>query len=107
MSNVKEEQAQHELVGAFVKIAPLLQNLTNDDITIGIYDTEKLIINIPGKTFSLNVSPGDPLVEGDIVYNAIRNNTALSALVPKELFGFPLAARAIRCMTSRGESSVA
>ncbi|WP_098744254.1 methyl-accepting chemotaxis protein [Paenibacillus sp. EZ-K15] len=102
MNNVTEEQTQHELISAFVKVAPLLKSLTNDDITIGIYDTEKLIINIPGKTFSLNVSPGDPLVEGDIVTNAIRNNTALSAVVPKELFGFPLAARAIPLHDEQG-----
>ncbi|MEY9094857.1 methyl-accepting chemotaxis protein [Paenibacillus sp. RC84] len=97
-----EGQTQHELIRAFVKVAPLLKNLTNDDITIGIYDTEKLIINIPGNTFSLNVSPGDPLMEGDIVTNAIRNNTALSAVVPKELFGFPLAARAIPLHDEQG-----
>jgi uncharacterized protein YoxC len=102
MNNVTEEQTQHELIRAFVKVAPLLKSLTNDDITIGIYDTEKLIINIPGQTFSLNVSPGDPLVEGDIVTNAIRNNTALSAVVPKELFGFPLAARAIPLHDEQG-----
>ncbi|MBD7968575.1 methyl-accepting chemotaxis protein [Paenibacillus gallinarum] len=95
MNQASEDHTQHELIRAFVKIAPLLKRLTNDDITIGIYDTEKLIINIPGNTFSLNVTPGDPLVEGDIVTNAIRNNTDLSAVVPKELFGFPLAARAI------------
>lgn len=102
MNNVTEEQTQHELIRAFVRVAPLLKNLTHDDITIGIYDTEKLIINIPGNTFSLNVSPGDPLVEGDIVTNAIRNNTALSAVVPKELFGFPLAARAIPLHDEQG-----
>ncbi|MFG1732689.1 methyl-accepting chemotaxis protein [Paenibacillus sp. 843] len=102
MNNVTEEQTQHELIRAFVKVAPLLKSLTNDDITIGIYDREKLIINIPGKTFSLNVSPGDPLVEGDIVTNAIRNNTPLSAVVPKELFGFPLAARAIPLHDEQG-----
>lgn len=102
MNNVTEGQAQHELIKAFVKIAPLLKNLTNDDITIGIYDTEKLIINIPGKTFSLNVTPGDPLVEGDIVTNAIRNNSPLTAVVPKELFGFPLAARAIPLHDEQG-----
>ncbi|MEJ9218549.1 methyl-accepting chemotaxis protein [Paenibacillus glucanolyticus] len=102
MVNVTEVQTQHELIRAFVRIAPLLNNLTNDDITIGIYDTEKLIINYPGKTFSLNVSPGDPLMEGDIVTNAIRNNTALSAVVPKELFGFPLAARAIPLHDEQG-----
>ncbi|KKO55364.1 methyl-accepting chemotaxis protein [Paenibacillus sp. DMB20] len=102
MNNVTEEQTQHELIRAFVRVAPLLKNLTHDDITIGIYDTEKLIINIPGNTFSLNVSPGDPLMEGDIVTNAIRNNTTLSAVVPKELFGFPLAARAIPLHDEQG-----
>jgi uncharacterized protein YoxC len=102
MSTVTEEQSQHELIRSFVKVAPLLNSLTNDDITIGIYDTEKLIINIPGKTFSLNVSPGDPLREGDIVTNAIRNNKTLSAVVPKELFGFPLAAHAIPLHDEQG-----
>lgn len=102
MDNVIESPTQHELISAFVKVAPLLKSLTNDDITIGIYDTEKLIINIPGNTFSLNVTPGDPLMEGDIVTDAIRNNTALSAVVPKELFGFPLAARAIPLHDEQG-----
>ncbi|MGM1049022.1 Methyl-accepting chemotaxis protein [Paenibacillus uliginis N3/975] len=102
MNNVTEGQTQHELIKAFVRVAPLLKSLTNDDITVGIYDTEKLIINIPGNTFSLNVSPGDPLMEGDIVTDAIRNNTALSAVVPKELFGFPLAARAIPLHDEQG-----
>jgi uncharacterized protein YoxC len=103
VNEITVEKTQHELINAFVKVAPLLNSLYNDDITIGIYDTEKLIINIPGKTFSLNVNPGDPLMEGDIVTNAIRNDTALSAVVPKELFGFPLAARAIPLHDEQGK----
>ncbi len=87
--------SEHQVINAFVKVAPLLNSLIQDDITVGIYDTEKLIINIPAKTFALNVTPGDPLVEGDIVTNAIRTNSELSAILPKELFGFPLVARAI------------
>ncbi|KOP68530.1 chemotaxis protein [Bacillus sp. FJAT-18019] len=102
MSSITEQNTQHELIRAFVQVAPLLKKLTNDDITIGIYDTEKLIINIPGNTFSLNVKSGDPLVEGDIVTEAIRHNKALSAVVPKELFGFPLAARAIPLHDEQG-----
>lgn len=102
MSSTTEQNKQQELIKAFVQVAPLLKNLTNDDITIGIYDTEKLIINIPGNTFSLNVKPGDPLMEGDIVTDAIRHNKALSAVVPKELFGFPLAARAIPLHDEQG-----
>lgn len=102
MSSITEQNTQQELIKAFVQVAPLLKNLTNDDITIGIYDTEKLIINIPGNTFSLNVKAGDPLMEGDIVTDAIRHNKPLSAVVPKELFGFPLAARAIPLHDEQG-----
>lgn len=85
----------HPLIQAFVTVGPLLQSLVKDDITVGIYDTEKLIINYPAKTFSLNVKPGDPLVEGDIVTNAIRNNKNMSAVVPPELFGAHIIAKAI------------
>lgn len=95
--------SQHEVINAFIKIAPLLNDLIHDDITVGIYDTEKLIINIPGKTFALNVSPGDPLMEGDIVTNAIKTNRPLSATLPKELFGFPLIARALPLHDDQGK----
>ena len=95
--------SQHEVINAFIKIAPLLNDLIHDDITVGIYDTEKLILNIPGKTFALNVSPGDPLMEGDIVTNAIKTNRPLSATLPKELFGFPLIARALPLYDDQGK----
>ncbi|MCM3453757.1 methyl-accepting chemotaxis protein [Heyndrickxia oleronia] len=83
------------ILDAFITVAPYLNKLVHDDITIGIYNTEKLILNIPGNTFSLNVKPGDPLAEGDIITDAIRENREKTAIVPKELFGFPLLAKAI------------
>ncbi|MBU5267134.1 methyl-accepting chemotaxis protein [Virgibacillus proomii] len=85
----------HPLIRSFISVGPFLQNLINEDITIGIYDTEKLIINFPAKTFSLNVKPGDPLVKGDIVTNAIQQNKNQAALVPAQLFGVNIIARAI------------
>ncbi|MGM0939624.1 MAG: methyl-accepting chemotaxis protein [Bacillota bacterium] len=85
----------HPLLQSFVTVGPFLQSLINDDITIGIYDTEKLVINFPAETISLNVNPGDPLVEGDIVTNAILENKNQAAIVPAELFGVNLIARAI------------
>jgi uncharacterized protein YoxC len=85
----------HPLIRSFISVGPFLQDLINEDITIGIYDTEKLITNFPAKTFSLNVKPGDPLVKGDIVTNAIQQNKNQAALVPAELFGVNIIARAI------------
>ncbi|MEZ7170778.1 methyl-accepting chemotaxis protein [Sporosarcina sp. OR05] len=84
-----------EILDAFIKIAPYLNRLIQDDITIGIYDTKQLLLNIPGETFALDVSVGDPLAPGDIITEALRENSDKVAMVPKELFGFPLIARAI------------
>lgn len=94
---------QSNILQAFVQVAPYLNKLVQDDITVGVYDTEKLLINIPGKTFSLNVKPGDPLAEGDIITEAIRRNTDKTALVPKEIFGFPLIAHAIPIHDEKGK----
>lgn len=95
MQSTESTERYHPMIEAFVKVGPLLQALVNDDITVGIYDTEKLVINYPAKSFSLNVKPGDPLVEGDIVTNAIRQNKNMATEVPPELFGVHIIARAV------------
>ncbi|GAB1531739.1 MULTISPECIES: methyl-accepting chemotaxis protein [Brevibacillus] len=94
-TEASEKGKNAELLEAFIKVAPYLNDLLNDDITIGVYDTEKLLRNVPAQTFSLQVKSGDPLQEGDVITNAIRKNTKQAMMVPKELFGFPLVARAI------------
>ncbi|TRM10669.1 chemotaxis protein [Lentibacillus cibarius] len=98
-----QAETESEILNAFIKVAPFLNKLVHDDITIGIYDTEKLIINIPGNTFSLNVKSGDPLAEGDIITNAIREDREKTEMVPKELFGFPLIARAVPLHDNNGK----
>lgn len=91
-----------DILQSFIKVAPYLNQLIQDDITVGIYDTEKLLLNIPGETFALNVKPGDALDPEDIITHAIRDNEPKSQMVPKELFGFPLIARAIPIKDDEG-----
>ena len=93
----------HPVLQSFIQLAPYFQMLVNDDITIGIYDTEKLIINIPAKTFSLNVTPGDPLLEGDIIARAIHENKNQAMIVPADLFGVNLVSRAIPVHDEQGQ----
>lgn len=89
------ETELHPMLQSFINAAPYIQALVNDDITIGIYDTEKLIMNIPAKTFSLNVTPGDPLIEGDIITKAIRENKNQAMIVPAEILGVSLISHAV------------
>jgi len=102
MQNAVIDQDTHPVLKSFVQIAPYLQLLVNDDITIGVYDTEKLLINIPAKTFSLNVTPGDPLLEGDIITNAIRENKNQAMTLPAEVLGVDLVSRAIPVHDEQG-----
>jgi hypothetical protein len=43
----------HPLIRSFISVDPFLQDLINEDITIGIYDTEKLIDKLPGEDIFL------------------------------------------------------
>ena len=54
------------LLEAFVMVAPYLNKITQDDISVSVYDTERLLRYVPAETFSLNLKLGEPLIEGDI-----------------------------------------
>ena len=96
------ERKHHPIVQSFIDVAPYMQTLVNDDVTIGIYDTEKLIINLPAETFKLNVSPGDPLLEGDIVTKAIQENKEQAMIVPAHILGVSLISRAVPLRDDNG-----
>lgn len=103
--NISDEQDKQsmDLTQAFAMVAPYLNRLMQDDISISVYDTEKLLIAVPAQTFSLNLKPGELLVEGDILTDAIRNNEEISGIVPKELFGVTFASRVIPLQNEAGE----
>ncbi|RSL29408.1 chemotaxis protein [Salibacterium salarium] len=95
MNTTSDTLNQISILDAFVKVAPYLNQLSQDDVTVGIYNTKELVLNIPGKTFKLPVKVGDPLQEGDIIAKAIMDNQFESMVVPKEVFGVPVVANAI------------
>ncbi len=100
-TNVNENL--HPLLQAIISTAPYFQQLINDDITIGVYDTEKLIVNFPATTFALNVSPGDPLLEGDIITKAIRENKNQAMIVPAHILGVNLVSMAVPLRDENGQ----
>jgi len=100
---VTDRKNDTELIEAFAKVAPYLNKIMHDDISVSVYNTEKLMISVPAKTFSLNLKPEEPLMEGDILTEAIRNDKEISGIVPKELFGVPFASRVIPIHNQHGE----
>jgi len=100
--NKTESTYRNSLLDAYVRIAPSLHKLMQEDMSISVYDTEKLLIYVPAKTFNLNLTPGEPLVAGDILSTAIQNNKEMSATVPKEVFGVPFASKVIPIHDEKG-----
>lgn len=100
--NEKSKQEMN-LTEAFALVAPYINKLIQEDISISVYDTEKLLVAIPAKSFSLDLKEGERLVEGDILTNAIRNDKEILGIVPKELFGVTFASRVIPLHNLDGE----
>ncbi len=99
---MNQTESTYSLLDAYVKIAPSLHKLMQEDMSISVYDTEKLLIYVPANTFNLNLTQGEPLVAGDILATAIHNNKEMSATVPKEIFGVPFASKVIPIHDEKG-----
>lgn len=101
----KEQSNKNEILDAFIKVAPYLNRLIHDDITISIYDTEKLLFSAPAETFSLETNVGDPLKqdESDIMYVTIRDNKDCAAILPADVLGVPIVSRTIPIHDEEGE----
>jgi ABC-type transporter Mla subunit MlaD len=95
--------ANHALLDAIIKSAPLFAELIAEDVTIGISDKEKLIGSIQAKTFSVGIGIGYELRPGDGMYEAVTYNRMNRTYVPKEVFGCALLSSAIPICDENGE----
>ncbi|WP_180954601.1 methyl-accepting chemotaxis protein [Bacillus sp. V5-8f] len=90
--NLREDL--HPTIAAFMIAAPLLNDLFPQDLTIGVSDTDKLLVSVGSKTIP-PLSDGYILQTGDGMYEAVRDGEMQSTILPKEVFGFPVQANAI------------
>lgn len=78
-----------ELVEAFEKIAPLIQQLCEDPITIAITDKEKFLGIINHPKIPHGIHKGLIIDKDDPLYQTIHQNKIISGIMSKEIFGFP------------------
>ncbi|KAB3533280.1 hypothetical protein F8154_10925 [Alkaliphilus pronyensis] len=80
---------------AFIKVAPLMNQLHGRDMAVAICDTENYIAYCSGEKLSFPVKPGDKVKEGAAIYQAMKLKKRVVRNMGKELFGFPYIAIAI------------
>lgn len=71
-------------------LLPSLQALIPIDCMLALADCEKILKHISGKFVRANSESvsGMAIPEGDTLYQAIRSGRSVSAVIPKEIFGF-------------------
>nr|WP_147554237.1 methyl-accepting chemotaxis protein [Bacillus testis] len=102
MVNVETKAKEMSILEAFIMVAPYLNKLVQDDITVSVYDTEKLKISVPAETFSLNLKPGEALRDGDILATAIRQDREMTGMVGEEMFGVSFSSKVLPLKDSNG-----
>lgn len=80
---------EHKL---FVQFLPFLKEVMQKDIMASVTDLEKFIGYAPGTTLDVKVQTGTPIPAGDPLRETIRTNKIITAIVPKEVYGFPFRA---------------
>ncbi|HEX9062909.1 MAG TPA: methyl-accepting chemotaxis protein [Clostridia bacterium] len=87
---------ENNIFDALILVAPLIQNIMPFDCMVGITNTKKFIKVFPGKEIKFASDQADAnLPESDAIYIAMRKNTTVDMVVPKEVFGFEFRALAI------------
>jgi prophage DNA circulation protein len=100
---VDKKTQYHPILDAFIKVAPLLNDLFLEDILISVSDKENFLLSVPAKTFSLGIEPGFPLRKGDVVWEAVNYKRIEKGFIPEDVFGFPIIATAIPLYDEQGE----
>lgn len=76
----------------FVEFLPFLKEVMQKDIMASVTDLEKFIAYVPGTTLDVKLQVGAAIPPGDPLNGTIKENKIITAVVPKEVYGFPFRA---------------
>ncbi|SDE55529.1 methyl-accepting chemotaxis protein [Sporomusa acidovorans] len=82
------ENELQEIVEAFNKITPLIQQLFADPISFIITDREKVVGLLSHSKTPQNISIGDKLTGEEGLSLSMKDNRFVSMVLPKEFYGF-------------------
>lgn len=82
---------------------PVLKNIINSDIAVGICDREKYLLYIPSASLPMSIDPGTAVKAGTSLKKAMEERRRVVVRGDKALFGVPYIATAIPIMNKAGE----
>lgn len=85
---MKEGINMNEIFNSYKLVLPQLKEMLQEDISIALCDTTKIIKNYAADSFSIPGNEGDILKHGEPIWEAINQNKLMVGIVPKEYYGF-------------------
>lgn len=74
---------------SFIEIAPYLSALIDQDISIGVMDSEKFIVSQNGNRIKTKVKPGDPNKYDEFILKILKSKKSLTVANPSDFFEIP------------------
>lgn len=79
----------NNIIDNFIYNAMYIKDLFDEDIFVGVSDTEFFIKYFPGNELDIKETEGSKLKPGDAMYECIQENRKIVKTIPKEVFGIP------------------
>ncbi|MDR3588616.1 MAG: methyl-accepting chemotaxis protein [Negativicutes bacterium] len=84
-------------------ILPILKEVFNSDVAVGVTDREKYLLYIPSVSLDMPIAPGTAVKSGTAVRKAMEERTRVVHQGDKAIFGKPYIATAIPIINESGE----
>lgn len=75
------------MIEHFEQLAQLIHDVTLGKAIVGVFDREKYLVLLQGKTFRMPTNKGDPLVKGAAASKVIQTGEKITATIGAEVFG--------------------
>jgi molybdopterin converting factor small subunit len=72
-----------------IDISAVIQEMFDDDITMTVFDTDKILHHVSGKCLKLPVKDGNILPDNSPTKRAMRDGKSSNIVVSKEVYGIP------------------
>lgn len=79
----------NEELEPFLKVAPVIKDMLQEDIMIVVTDTTKFIYYSPGYKLDTKISIGIEIPTNGAIYKALKSGEVSSAIISKEAYGIP------------------
>lgn len=98
-----EPISNNKILDSVNDLIPYLKYFFEDDISIGINDSEKCIRFEHNRNIPLNAEVGDSIKPGSSTYECTKSSEVVSKVVPKEVFGTAIKSIAVPVKDETGK----